>query len=509
MTQRVYSLSQREHLKLIAGLSFILGLAIAVPAHQRYIALPPIIELLGPVVIPTLIMVAIWQIIRRSPLPCLHPAILVGGYFALTYGIGAIVMYNFAHFPFEAHPEYQELFTHIREQLPNASVFSLVGILGVICGATIWPSRTRRTGTQAHDSDMMPKIRKAYYWALPFIAGASFALTFLKVPVLLAYYLGAASELAGFGFFFAGFETSRSGLLKSKWLVYIACEAATIATTGMRDGARGPVLRPIVLFCIGIMIQRRKVPKKLVAICFTMALLAMPFLNAVKSSLATGIDFEQSVDAASSATHGQTIRSAVEELALTIAGRVTFYPMHLAMYANLWPSIYPFEHGQTLVWAIEGLVPRFVDPNKENQMEKFDSLPRQAGIIAANDYRTSASPDAFSEYYLNFGVLGIFLLSILHGLYFNILHRFLVIRNKDLFQLAVYAYLTLVAFPDTTVFRRFSGDSRYLLLWGAFYLFLIRSSNEKRIRRALPGAVDRKIPCAQRRKPVSPRCGPV
>src|SRR5262249_40266236 len=98
---------------------------------------------------------------------------------------------------------------------------------------------------------------------------------------------------------------------------------------------------------------------------------------------------------------------------------------------------------------------------------------------------TSAVFDGISEYYVNFGPLGVFLLSILNGYYFVVLYDWLVVRSKPFFCTALFTYLLWFTWPDNSgFFRRMLSDTRMLAVW--LILFFAITRINKRLLRGQP-----------------------
>ena len=146
-----------------------------------------------------------------------------------------------------------------------------------------------------------------------------------------------------------------------------------------------------------------------------------------------------------------------------------------------YPDVYPFEFGQTFLVELQTLIPRIVWPEKPNISIELNRYTSAVGMLREYDEYdesvTSATFDAISEYYLNFGTAGVFFLSMLQGYYLRVLYEWLV--RRSIYEIGGSVYLVLF-FSNHDFFgvaQSFVSHTRQLPVW-LFILYLMsRRSN--------------------------------
>ena len=84
--------------------------------------------------------------------------------------------------------------------------------------------------------------------------------------------------------------------------------------------------------------------------------------------------------------------------------------------------------------------------------------------------------DAMSEYHVNFGAAGVFFLSALHGLYINLLYRWLMSRLDYVIGASIYFALILMNADFFGIGIVFVSHTRVLPVWLILFYFLSRRS---------------------------------
>ena len=416
---------------------------------------------------------------RNLALGYFHPAVVVPGYFIVTVSLGAWVLWGYSYLPWEAHPEFGLSYLRIRDGIPNAAIVAGFGILALIAGCLIIPERRVERQDSVPTSIDWNATRSVFNYFGPLTVLLSIALSAGAVPISIRHYANLTKDFGMLGLFFVGADIALANRCSIQpWAGYISSVAGTIILTAMRDGQRGPVLRALLLFALGFGIVRHSQSKKIpwfgIAVVASLVVFLLPFLTLLKESVSTGEDFGVAFTQARMTNNDLSMRERVEDVMQVIGIRVLYIPAHLSLYMSQWPSVYPFENGATMWWSIQDLLPRLAAPDKENMMVKFNRLAVGAGILSGDDVSgegTSAAPDALSEYYINFGVTGVVLGCFASGVYFRLLFNQLVVKRRTLFTFAVYIYLSILTFPDTSVVRRISSDYRILCVWFALFFF--------------------------------------
>jgi hypothetical protein len=112
----------------------------------------------------------------------------------------------------------------------------------------------------------------------------------------------------------------------------------------------------------------------------------------------------------------------------------------LAVIVGRDPSYSSRSPGETLLWTIQGLVPRAILQSKADPGSFGNEFGRTYGLNTPDNYTTSMAVTQPGELYMNFGVLGMLLMLAVGGLY-RAIAEYLVGRGDDPVALAIYAAL--------------------------------------------------------------------
>ncbi len=117
--------------------------------------------------------------------------------------------------------------------------------------------------------------------------------------------------------------------------------------------------------------------------------------------------------------------------------------------------------------TLSALIPRALYPEKPDVTKYVQHLAYQAGLYTDSTYyaerRGAIAIDAVSEFYINFGPLGVFLLAILHGMYLRMRYDWLIGRSNFDFGFPIYA-VGFLSF--TTFWNMFVLDIKNWVVWG-------------------------------------------
>lgn len=105
-------------------------------------------------------------------------------------------------------------------------------------------------------------------------------------------------------------------------------------------------------------------------------------------------------------------------------------------------------------------------------------------MLTEEDQTTSAVFDGVSEYYLNFGIVGVFFLSVLQGAYWRILHRWLIERSDLSLGAPILVVLLFVNFDCFGIGQTILSHTRQLPVWLLISYVLSGSSTSGQIRAA-------------------------
>jgi hypothetical protein len=144
------------------------------------------------------------------------------------------------------------------------------------------------------------------------------------------------------------------------------------------------------------------------------------------------------------------------------------------LYARYYPNVYPFEQGTSFKVEAAALVPRILWPGKPYGSFELNRYPARIGIVEYEG-NTTALFDAMSEYYLNFGLIGMFVLSIVHGYYWQALYKWLVQCVNPLIG-AVLILMMIVQNEDSYgIGLLFTSQIKTLPVWILLLYLLSRS----------------------------------
>ncbi len=153
---------------------------------------------------------------------------------------------------------------------------------------------------------------------------------------------------------------------------------------------------------------------------------------------------------------------------LIFAQTYSFAAQNVATYPQYFPGRYPFLRGESFFKIMSLAIPRLFYPDKPNTQRYVNLLAYKVGIHTAESLKRSSNfIDGISEYYINFGTIGVFLLSIAHGFYLQARYDWLICRSKLALGFPVYAVSLM---SSSSFWNIFVSDSRWLavsitLLW--------------------------------------------
>jgi hypothetical protein len=105
------------------------------------------------------------------------------------------------------------------------------------------------------------------------------------------------------------------------------------------------------------------------------------------------------------------------------------------------PSFSSRAPGETLIWTVEGVVPRAILHSKADPGKFGNEFGRTYGLNTSNNYITSIAVTQPGELYMSFGVLGVLLMLVVGAAYRGI-GDYLGARGDDPGVLAIYAALS-------------------------------------------------------------------
>lgn len=390
---------------------------------------------------------------RHRQCPWLHPVGLIVTLYAVRYGLGSLLVYYWDALPWESSLVNREVMVTagIKDNIANSCQLLTLGGLGLYLGLLAvsirWDKLARRFRV-LRDSATLRASVSIYVPILAVIAVLASSL-----PI---YLQGTVRSLASpmysmiFLVAFWLFADAAKGKMKWTCLLVLLCMPAVIP--GVRNGMRGDFIIPLLMIFGGFIFAKRRLPRTgAVVATLLLVLLLAPMLTLYKEAMsaqrAAGAEMSSSIALAdvSSGLGELTIRDRVELFTASFLGRMTgSLP---AIFTQYYPNIHPFLAGKSFAIEVEEFVPRLLWPAKPNIGGELNEYSRQAGIISPSDTTTSAVFDFVSEYYVNFGLLGVFVLSAVHGLYLRALYTFLHRSAPASVATAIFMS-TIVTNPD-------------------------------------------------------------
>jgi hypothetical protein len=456
----------------------ILGVGVLLFRDDIVHALPADVAIWGASLILVSLSIVLFRTARLSgENPYLVPFSALSLFFALAYGLGILNVYYYDVYPWEAIPGNASTFLRALPAFPEVGLLILAGGLGVIVGTLLPPWFSAALLPAITAKEKGTPFRTSLYCLLPLFVVSTRLSIWYEAPVLVRHIFTLVGDFGFFIVLVAGAEIAASPLSGiRRWGLYILALFVLTVIVGTPTGMRGHTLRPFILLAIGVVVAYERVPRWLLGILPILVLIIMPFLNYIKVNAFQTENLESLLTSAGTTVASMEFRERLEDGLQVFGNRVFATPFHLAMYMQAWPDIYPFENGQTFLQELSDGLPRIIDPGKGDTSGVLNWYAVRAGIalepdLVTDDW-TSAVFDGMSEYYVNFGPWGIFLLSILHGYYFLILYDWLVVRSKSFYFTALFAYLIWFLWPDSGVVRRALSDIRILVVWIAIFFIL-------------------------------------
>ena len=419
----------------------------------------------------------------------LAPVSLLGMFFFFKYGWGALVVYYWDVFPWETVPAEAGYFLRngVKDNLPRAAHLMLLGGLGIYLGAS---------GTMPAITRWLPSLK----W--PFDESKFQHNLILATPIALLVFIGMRPYLPAvirdtvlhmgwIVWVFIVIASYRLFLIPSDqrrtaWTIFLVAVTLVHAILGFQTGMRGNFLYPLFLISLGYVIARGSVPwRLLLPVVLLLGLVAIPWLSAYKQAVMGESAYAESMNArllhANELYEVLDLRGSLESSLVNTAGRFAGSSAGaLAVFSQFYPEPYPFEKGHTFVLELTQLMPRVVWPDKPNLSFELNQYTRAVHLLPEanpdDPGTTSATFDAISEYYLNFGALGVFLFSVLHGYFLKVLYYWLVRRSHYEIGAAMYLVFFFLN-PDFLGIGNISvSATRLLVAWPVMFWVMSRKT---------------------------------
>jgi hypothetical protein len=403
------------------------------------------------------------------------PASITLLYYLFRFGWSTLVIFYWTAIPWNL-PGARRFFSELGadQNLPFACKILLLGGIGLYCGLWI-PSRPVLA--------LLPKIRwtvderrfrenMVLYTPLALVLfvviGSFLPVTFIFSVLLFGWVIWVIIVIAAYWMF-----SARSASERLKWVAFLIVVYVASIPLGLATGMSGQFLYPAVLILSGYVLANGRVPWKFVFTAIPIVLVAvLPLLSLYKESPGTDIDSRVTItlDQYSQLDVKGKVEIALQRALVRTAGAT--FP---SVYSKYYPGIYPFEMGRTFLLEAQGLVPRFVWPDKPNLSRELNKYAVAVGILPNPD-ETSAVFDAMTEYYINFGLIGVFCLSVIHGYVLRVLYDWLLTILPLFMGVAVFVALFLTNPDFFGIFQMLFAYIKIVPVWIGILYFLSRKS---------------------------------
>jgi hypothetical protein len=404
------------------------------------------------------------------------PASVTLLYYMLRFGWSTLVIFYWTDIPWSEFPGARRFFSELGadQNLPFACKILLLGGIGLYCGLWI-PSRPLL--------ELLPRIRwtvdetrfrenMVLYTPLALVLfvviGSLMPVTLIFSVLLFGWVIWVIIVIAAYWMF-----SAHSASERLKWLAFLIIVYVASIPLGLATGMSGQFLYPAVLILSGYVLANGRIPWKVVLTALPAVLVGiLPLLSLYKETPGTDIGNRVNItlDQYSELDVKGKIEIAVQRVLVRTAGAAL-----PSVYSKYYPAIYPFEMGRTFFLEAQGLIPRFVWPDKPNLSRELNKYSVAVGILPNPD-ETSVVFDAMTEYYINFGLIGVFCLSVIHGYVLRVLYDWLLTILPLFMGVAVFVTLFLTNPDFFGIFQMLFAYLKIVPVWLGVLYFLSRKS---------------------------------
>ena len=359
--------------------------------------------------------------------------------------------------------------TNLLEYLPKVSWLILIGAMGAYIGLlfpvrflTVWLPRLNWGVGESRFC-----LRAGLFMPLIII---SFYLCW-KPGILPPSLQQVGWSLGEFGkvVFIAGIMQILSRGKSAKWWKVIVIVWVILYIPFVLFGVRSTILWPLVFFVWTYLAVKKHLSRKLlvgtVAFLFLFVVVLFPLLTVYKyarsepKKLSIGEAFRKTTESISVKDRN----SSVTALFLEIVRIQTLPGFFIANYIQYYPEVIPYLKGESFVMVMSAMIPRLIIPDKPDVWFYINKLSYDVNMGHSRSLETSSTYiDAISEFYINFGSLGVFILSILQGAYLQARFDWLIRRSKFSLGFPVYA---AGFFGSSAFWHVLVLDSKNFIVW--------------------------------------------
>ena len=398
----------------------------------------------GTFLVTLMVAVAGYAIARKdSDNPCVEPTFLLTGYYFFKFGLGALLIYYWDRYPWHSRLLAERFLTFgIRDNLANACHIIALGALGFGLGIALKAASLARYLPRIDWKTDPEGFRRNMILFTPVPLVLSTVMQFivpvemLGTVVLFGWVLSAMAIVGSYWLF------TSEGQERKRWIIYVASVLGAMLLVGLLSGMVSEFTKPAIMVAWGYMLARKTIPWRVLIPLVSVAFLTVfPWLTMYK--YVSWNPASSSVEDRVQATNelwGQLDYTAALELTVDrffARGIGAPFP---AVFSRFFPDVYPYERGKSFITEVAGLVPRALWDDKPQTSIELNRYSRMVGMVAEGT-ATSAVFDAVTEYFVNFGLPGVFLLSALHGFYLCLVFEWLVRRGHFVIGAAIFLAL--------------------------------------------------------------------
>jgi hypothetical protein len=456
----------------ISAVSLSGAVVILVLGPAAFLNMPPdtVVWLTAAIIVAFVVFA--WKIAETNgENPWISPAVLIMSQYLVRYGIGAVAAYYWRFIPWEV-PSMRQAFLSggVWANLPLACRLALLSACGLYIGlqrrpdfvAGLLPKVNWRVSESKLKTNLwicVPPALLGYAWLSPYIPKS--------LQFIMEASVGTANGMLVIGSYYL--FSGRPGT-RLKWAVFIVLVYGCMLPTAARSGQMVPLLMPGLLAVCGYMVARRRLPWMGLLISAPVVMyVVVPFVAFYKISKTDISSINDrallATEAFSKATYETRLELALERTVVRFAG--ISLP---ATFVQYYPWRYPFDLGRSFLIEAAGLIPRIMWRNKPYETE-LNLYSERVGLFPPGS-QTSMIFDGVSEYYVNFGDVGVFVISIANGWYIAMLYTWLVRRGHPVIGPAIFLTLLANNWDSFGVVMIASGQIRFLPIWILIYYLM-------------------------------------
>ena len=374
--------------------------------------------------------------------PWIDVAPLTLGWIFVRYGLGALIVYYWDQYQWVI-PGIDRRF-HVfgtRQNLDEACRLCLLAGLGFYCAFRL---RTTPVVRMLPDLFWPANISKLQRNAMIYAPFGLFILFYVspRLPLSIQFMVSLFATITyALIVMISYWWFSSTGLARTKWMISTLSVCGIASLFGLTEGQVGQVFIPFMMVFLGYAVAKRTLPFRfLIPLAIAGLIFLGPFLTAYKHATYNIAGQEATIsermEYAEEWLTNVSYRGSVELAVNRFVGRLALIEFP-AVFSLYYPDTYRYAYGRSFLIEFSTLVPRIFWPDKPQMSIELNRYTASVGMIKEGE-ATSAVFDAIAEYHVNFGPLGVFLLSMVHALYLKILFEWLTYSLDWLSGIAIH-----------------------------------------------------------------------